>query len=236
MSGELLVERIKPYDELIIEGNLKVTGKVIIENPVSFESDDNSVAVKSQIREYVQEIAFEIMPIGTIVPFSGKKDQVPTMWLPCDGIELLIDENNNYYPLYQIIGKQWGGSDTTFRLPDLEGKFLRGVDNGRDVDPDAIERIAIYSEGNTGDSVGSYQDDALQGHSHFMSGIYAVDGSGDGGNTVFNRDGYNSGIYTEYEDIKDPIKCNNEDIDFGEVRLSSETRPQNAAVNFIIKY
>ena len=243
MSGELIAEKIKPDNELVVEGNLRVTGKVIIENPEVLESNDNSVATKSQMRAYVQEISYEIMPIGTIVPFSGNKDQVPDSWLPCDGSEKLIDENNKYYSLYQIIGKQWGGTDTTFRLPNLEGRFLRGADNGSGTDSDAATRIALYSEGNSGDAVGSYQDDAFQGHKHETSSgsghSDAADFNPRFGGTVgdaidkFSGLGGFYGIGTYFSIYTGDVVSDGVNVP---LKTSSETRPKNAAVNFIIKY
>uniref|UniRef100_UPI00300DDEA7 phage tail protein n=1 Tax=Bartonella sp. CB60 TaxID=3113619 RepID=UPI00300DDEA7 len=38
---------------------------------------------------------------------------------------------------FEAIGEQWGAdSETTFKVPDFRGMFLRGLDSGRGVDPE----------------------------------------------------------------------------------------------------
>ena len=55
--------------------------------------------------------------IGEIRMFAG--NFAPRGWALCEGQELLID---NYQALYAILGLQYGGTDSTFRLPDLRGR------------------------------------------------------------------------------------------------------------------
>jgi microcystin-dependent protein len=70
----------------------------------------------------------EELPVGVLIA-TGSAAQVAN-WLPCQGQSLLIAD---YEALFKVIGKTFGGdSDTTFALPDLRGRFLRGAG-----DPDA---------------------------------------------------------------------------------------------------
>ena len=148
------------------------------------------------------------LPIGTIIPFAGS--QIPSGWLLCDGSSV---SRSTYSNLYTALGNTWGSSSsTTFNLPDLRGRFLRGVDSGSGNDPDASSRTAINSGGNTGDNVGSYQNDEFKSHNHGIS-----TSSGSGTNSVMRGGGINSGSSTSY-------------------RGGNETRPKNAYVNYIIKY
>ena len=78
------------------------------------------------------------LPIGAILPFAGNNP--PDGFLFCDGSEVLIAK---YEALYNIIGGTYNGINpllgtpgTTFRLPDLRGRFPLGrenMDNGEQV-------------------------------------------------------------------------------------------------------
>jgi microcystin-dependent protein len=49
----------------------------------------------------------------------------PTSWLPCDGSTYSI---NTFQALFAIIGIQFGGNGTTnFKVPDLRGMVVNGV-------------------------------------------------------------------------------------------------------------
>jgi len=63
--------------------------------------------------------------------------------------------------LFNVIGTLHGGDGISlFKLPDYQGRFLRGCDHGAGRDPDAAERTAPASGGASGDSVGSVQGSA----------------------------------------------------------------------------
>lgn len=100
------------------------------------------------------------LPIGSILPFSGPMEKIPENWWPCDGRQVAIQAAPE---LYQVIGIGWGGQrEAFFHIPDLRGRFLRGIDQGSGHDPDADARIAINQNGNRGDRVGSLQLSATQ--------------------------------------------------------------------------
>lgn len=104
-------------------------------------------------------------PIGAVVAFAGEPaSHLPVGWLPCDGREL---HRSDYPELYEAIGVGHGGDAIgTFYLPDLRGRFVRGVDGGAGRDPDSAARSAPGVGGNAGDRVGSVQDDQLGKHHH----------------------------------------------------------------------
>ena len=112
-----------------------------------------------------------------------------------------------------------GNNVTTFNLPDLRGRFVRGVDDEAGRDPDANSRGASAEGGNTGDKVGSAQDDAIKSHSHPMLGTGWV-AKGDP-SQIAAKMGSSPGNKASADDT--------------EKTGGSETRPKNIYVNWIIK-
>lgn len=153
-----------------------------------------------------------LCPPGTVVAYMGTT--APDGWLLCNGASVSRTLYNN---LYTVIGNASGSADAaSFNVPDLRGMFLRGVDGTAGRDPDSGTRTAMNPGGNTGNLVGSVQADALKSHTHT---VYAVTVGGGSvpvnGSSVGGRDITSSGPSTG---------------------ASSETRPINAYVNYIIKY
>lgn len=107
------------------------------------------------------------VPVGTILTYAGAVTddgsviEVQPGYLLCNGAEIT---GLQYATLKNVLSTAWGnGSDSdpnTVNLPDLRGMFLRGVDGIAGTDPDRSSRTAIASGGNTGNKVGSYQDNA----------------------------------------------------------------------------
>ena len=154
------------------------------------------------------------VPVGSIMPFAGTN--VPNGWLLCNGDAI---SKSAYSNLFTIIGISWGGGNgtTTFNLPDLRGQFLRGVDGTGGIDTDKANRTAKYTSGNTGNSVGSYQEDEIRAHYH----TYQNDING----PPYNHD-------LPYTAGGSNYRTNSTSSSTG----GSETRPVNAYVNYIIKY
>ncbi|WP_019223740.1 phage tail protein [Bartonella rattaustraliani] len=72
----------------------------------------------------------ESFPAGFIATFAMQT--VPSGWILCDGATY---KRTDYPQLFQAIGDKWGKeSDTTFKVPDFRGMFLRGFDGGRGLD------------------------------------------------------------------------------------------------------
>ncbi|MCP4134290.1 MAG: tail fiber protein [bacterium] len=164
-------------------------------------------------------------PAGTIVPFGG--GSIPDGWLLCDGSSR---SRTTYSNLFQAIGTAWGTANGSgFNLPDLRGHFLRGVSNGTGRDPNAGTRFPLYAGGYGGDNVGSYQDDAFQGHHHTLTGTIRS-ATYIGNNSYKNME--TSGKAYGSSSVTNPIS----DGVNGTPSTSSETRPMNAGVHYIIKY
>lgn len=166
---------------------------------------------------------FSILPAGTVLPFAGAT--APDGWAICDGSTVSRTE---YSELYMAIGDAWGNGDgsTTFHLPDLRGRFLRGVDNPSGIpgeeagrDPDAGSRTAANAGGNSGNAVGSVQDHQNASHSHGLVTAYQSSIGANNSSTPINRFAVNSS------------RNDNSTGDSG----GNESRPKNANVNYIIK-
>ena len=96
-------------------------------------------------------------PVGTVISYMGTT--IPDGWLLCDGSQI---NRTTYAGLFTAIGTSVGSGDgsTTFHLPDLRGRFLRGVDGTAGNDPDNATRTAMNAGGNVGNLVGSVQDNS----------------------------------------------------------------------------
>lgn len=152
------------------------------------------------------------VPAGLVLAFAGS--EAPYGYLPCNGAAI---SRIAYNRLFAVIGTIYGEGDgsTTFQLPDLRGEFIRGFDDGRGVD--------------AGRTLGSIQDDALQGHRHpplnggnFVRSPGNWNGAGGGAGATY------SGGATTGDPVSDNVN--------GNPRVAHETRPRNVAMNYIIKF
>ncbi|WP_415894646.1 phage tail protein [Neptuniibacter sp. PT34_22] len=182
----------------------------------------------------------DFFPVGAVIPYAGplaKTDQAEGFnleltqsnlakagWLFCDGSAVSSKE---CWELFDIIGTAYGGDGEQFYLPDLRGRFIRGVDGGSGNDPDANERITSREKGNNGDQIGSLQNDAFQGHEHdYIGTIESPDPAQSGeGATIL---------------IQNPklVQTANvvEEEGYGCPRVAKETRPVNLYLNYLIRY
>lgn len=71
------------------------------------------------------EVLAFLLPTGCVIPYGGTS--APAGFLMCDGSSVL---RSAYPALFAIIGTSFGSVDgTTFNLPNLRGRFIRGVVN-----------------------------------------------------------------------------------------------------------
>lgn len=179
--------------------------------------------------------------VGMIKPFAGNTS--PDKYLVCDGSTI---SRTTYAELFAIVGTTWGNGDgsTTFHLPDLRGRFLRGQSDSTGRDPNAGTRTASNSGGASGDAVGSVQGDAARSISNVSfsgsfggagGGGYAAGGASSSGvvsaiNNSYQgwasagRSGWGTGWYINYSG----------DLD-GANPQSTENRGINANVKYIIR-
>ena len=176
--------------------------------------------------------------VGIGEVFAWPSDAVaPLDGLYCDGS---VVSRTTYVDLFNVVGVIYGVGDgsTTFNLPDLRGQFLRGVDSGAGVDPNAGARTA-RADGVSGDNVGTGQADATA-----KNGLTASS----------STDGAHTHTYTSF--LTSPATASvhepaNNDGNFGNATTSSsgshshtitigagdsETRPVNISVKYYIRY
>jgi len=196
--------------------------------------------------ELAQAVLDLLVPPGSIMAFGGQTNRIPAGWLLCDG-SALDAHAPEYGRLFEAIQQSWGNggasatgarfpaipagpTQTDFNLPDLRGVFLRGVngardDGYRDIDANVPNsRLNIFQGGNIGNQIGTFQTDAFESHNHSYQDYWANDTTlGDG--TI---DQYALGTSdTLYVRISSRTTG---------LRGGTETRPNNAYVNYIIKY
>lgn len=174
-------------------------------------------------------------PVGTIMAFAG--GAVPAGYLLADGTAV---SRTTYADLFAAIGTTWGSGDgsTTFNLPDLRGRFLRGVDFGAGNDPDAAARSNIIGGGNTGDNVGSYQNDATaRPNTNFTTNTTGDHNHSFGGFTNINS-GSTSYFFQENGNQTVNLSTGNAGNHSHSITGGgdNETRPINAYVQYIIKH
>jgi len=139
----------------------------------------------------------------------------PPGWLIADGRAV---SRSTYAKLFSRISTLYGSGNgsTTFNLPDLRGEFIRGVDNGRGVDPArhfgspqsyAIENITGYFGG-----------DDRHAQNPISGCFYSVMG---GGGEGADGGGGTARVYFDASRV---------------VNTASETRPRNIALLPCIKY
>ncbi|MCC6234815.1 MAG: tail fiber protein [Verrucomicrobiales bacterium] len=169
------------------------------------------------------------LPVGSLVAFAGAAASVPETqgWLLCDGREV---EAAIYPELDRVLGSSWGRATAVgrIRLPDLRGRFVRGVNAGapgEDHDPEAASRRASAPGGDEGDRPGSYQEDAVGPHRHPLMGAGDAIGAGPAGEWV-------RFFGTKVPDDAAPVVRNLAAIEPGE---GVETRPRNVAVHWLIR-
>lgn len=131
----------------------------------------------------------------------------PAGWLACNG---QLVNKTTYAALFAVIGTTFGESGNNFKLPDLRGEFVRGLDNGRGVD--------------NGRGLGTAQGHQMQSHAH---GVYEP--------KYVNSYTY----FPEYSSSQGLQSILNFDLSStgltGGTSNSSENRPRNIALLYCIK-
>jgi microcystin-dependent protein len=175
------------------------------------------------------DVTAQLVPTGAVLAWAG--GSAPTGFLLCDGSAV---SRTTYATLFAAISTAHGSGDgaTTFNVPDYRGRFLRGVDGATGRDPDAADRTAMASGGNTGDNVGSIQADATA-----KNGLTVVDPGHEHTFTQYQTGFTGSGVLTANSTTNNP---NTNEVDVATTGITlgdgdDETRPLNAYVKYIIK-
>lgn len=172
---------------------------------VSNEGSLNAAGLARDLQTIRAELDAQKPASGTIAYFAGSA--APQGWLKANGA---VISRTTYANLFQAIGTTYGSGDgrSTFSLPDLRGEFIRGFDDGRNVD--------------AGRALGSAQSDAIQEHGHALPSNAAFL-TYSGGSTIGHGGGNTKNLHNPA--IGNPTNA----------RTASETRPRNIALLACIK-
>lgn len=157
-------------------------------SPEIIVPDTNPGSINWELQDIAVEglDAARQIPAGSVIGFfddatSNPDNNIPTGFLHCDGTSGL--STTTYADLFAAIGYMFGGSGSTFTLPDLRGRFLRGWAEGQSTDPDRATRTN-RGDGQTGDLPGTKQGSQYTYHAHniaWSASGYLVDaGSNEG--------------------------------------------------------
>jgi len=205
---------LTPIDEFSDVYSLDTSDPVkggTVAGPVDAPTDGQSNAQAQALANRTKYLFERLLPAGVIVPYGGTS--VPDGWLACNGQSV---DRSDYPELFAAISTAYGEpSGTQFRIPDFRGRFLRGTNTffgASGLDPDAASRTAMNTGGNTGDAVGSVQDDEFEAHTHDVNIVDQEAGTG--------LSGYS-------QNAANPTNATSS-------TGGNETRPKNAYVNYII--
>lgn len=200
--------------------------------PTNFEAGDPISAAQmnanfDHVVAGVTDLEGRVAPIGSVMAWAGSSALAPSGWLFCDGASY----SAGVYPeLANVLGGSHGGDGVTdFFVPDMRGRFVRGVDGGVGRDPDALTRSEPQvGSGNTGDLVGSIQGDALGQHVHGTPVSFPF---GDPANDVFG-----TGTAGLFDNVLTAVaSANNFSTQNSQEVGAAETRGKNIYLHFIIR-
>lgn len=171
-------------------------------------------SVQTSLQNQINGLQF--VPIGSV--FYVATSSCPGGFLVCDGS---AKSTVTYPALFAVIGYTYGGSGTSFNLPDLRGEFVRGTDLGRGVDANR--------------TIGSFQSDSIGTHAHNVDDLYGL--NDDQGPALFDRNGNRVYKYSGWGDDGDN-DSGNPAFFYSQTAATggNETRPRNVALLPIIKY
>ena len=132
-----------------------------------------------QIDDFDDSIA-KIVPVGSIYWYASTT--VPDGFLLCDGSNI---GRTDYASLFAVIGTVFGTGDgsTTFSLPDLRAKFVRGAGiNG--------SYNATFGQTQEATLINTYHQDSASASGLFNQGIYNSDYRHSSGSASFSTQAY----------------------------------------------
>ena len=162
---------------------------------------------------------------GFVGMFAGTLASLPPGWLECAGQSL---STAAYPDTFSAIGYTYGGSGASFNLPDYRGYFLRHVDGGSGNDPHAATRTD-RGDGIGGDVVGSKQEDTIQN-------ITGTLGNGREAGTISTGAFANANATAAPGDLGGAGVKAIWTFDASRVvRTSTETKPKNIGIYFVMR-
>lgn len=169
-------------------------------------------AAIAQVNGRIDDLEPRLVPIGAVIPWPGATP--PNGWLECNGQVFNTGTNPK---LYAVLGRN--------TVPDYRGLFLRGWAHGSGAnDPEAGRALGSVQgdtlQNITGEFIADIAQIGLAGRSDLVNGAFADEGGVAGGD---------AGIVNHREVRKYSLNASRV------ARTSTETRPKNVAVMYIIK-
>jgi microcystin-dependent protein/cytoskeletal protein CcmA (bactofilin family) len=152
-----------------IYGNQVLTGSLDVSGNVTTTQDVHSRSVYTTGNYYLDN--YVLIPAGTVIQSAAIN--APAGWLNCDGS---LVSRTTYPDLFSAIAYTYGGSDTSFNLPDLRGRACIGAGQGV-----GLTNRALGSAG--GEENHTLTSDQMPSHTHsLIRRINPDDGAYDPGN------------------------------------------------------
>tara|TARA_R110002096_G_scaffold52039_6_gene135716 strand:- start:722 stop:1588 length:867 start_codon:yes stop_codon:yes gene_type:complete len=123
------------------------SGTKIIDLAVASEATAKAGTNNTELMTPLRVKQAAATPTGVILPFAGPT--APSDFLLCYGQSL---STSTYADLFAIIGYTYGGSGSTFNVPDLRGRVVGGQD---DMGGSSANRLTNQSGGLNGDILGA---------------------------------------------------------------------------------
>ncbi|MBN2542535.1 tail fiber protein [bacterium] len=149
---------------------------------------------KLDVKGRIKDQTGYVMPVGAVIPYAGST--APTGWLMCDGT---LYGTATYADLFAVISYTYGGSGTNFRVPNLKGRVVVGLD-GSDADFDALNDAS-------GAKTHTLTVNEMPSHNHSCSTEgdhwHYIDSPFDGAAVKAHSTGLTQGFLTSNEDGSD---------------------------------
>ena len=138
-------------------------------------------ALNGSSANFQQLIGASVVPVGTIMPYYGDLDALPSNWMLCDGSR--IDDPGS--PLYKESKLSVSGRRRPIaKVPNLDEYFVRGTTEPEQVnEPGGQDKVRDHIH-------------SLPDHKHYMSHSHSFNTDKEGISWIRDPD-YNYGLYTK---------------------------------------
>jgi microcystin-dependent protein len=210
-NGNVGIGTTTPTHLLEVNGTFAVNGVATAQTP-SVGDNSTQIATTAFVAAFV---AVNGAPTGSM--FMWPTATPPTGFLICNGASL---NTTTYARLFAVVGYLYGGSGASFTIPNMQDMFPRGASGTR--------------------SVGTYQADAVgplavvvtdPGHYHTIEAYIPYSGSNTAPAINWSQTYLNASTKRTFN-----IDSSTTGITVALTGTTTETRPKNIALNYIIKY
>jgi microcystin-dependent protein len=176
------------------------------------------------LAKLVAAVQEALVPVGAVQAFA--MNSAPAGWAACQG-QSVSRTSSTYAALFAVIGTTYGAGNgsTTFNLPNIQGIFVRGSGS------QSLDGVGYSSTG-----FGQREQDALQGHFHYINTTIAPGG---GDTDSLDRAGISSSLVSSAmfrrgttDSVTSSLRSDGVN---GIPREAPETRPANIAMLYCIK-